>query len=310
MKKTLVIGELNTDLIVTGLEEFPQLGREILCGEFKQVLGSSSAIFASKLAGLGTPVEFMGLIGDDDRGRFVVSELQGNGVGTELIATRPDVSTGVGISLSFPEDRAIITYPGSIAVLSVEDIDLEVLSSYDHLHVASYFLQRGLQPGLHTIFARAHAEGLTISFDTGWDPDNAWGKELLARISHVDVFLPNEDEALALTGRERVEQALRALVELCPLVALKLGADGAVAQARDGEMICAAGYPAEVVDTTGAGDSFDAGFVFSYVLQGRSLAESLRFANACGALAVSHVGGASHGPTAEEVEEFIRSRET
>jgi sugar/nucleoside kinase (ribokinase family) len=304
-KRTLVIGELNADLIVTGLPRLPALGEELVCGGFERRMGSSSAIFAVNLANLGVQVDFLGVVGNDDTGRFVVQTVENGSVGTQNIIWRDDIQTGVTISLSFAHERAMITYPGSIESLTLDDVDLDLLSGYDHLHVASYFLQRGLQPGLKDLFKRALAEGLTVSFDTGWDPQASWGEDLFEILQYTTVFLPNESEALALSGAADVETALRRLQRRVPCTVAKLGMKGAAALDAEGSLISAPAYQVSVADTTGAGDSFDAGFVYAFLFENYPLHDALRFANARGALAVTRIGGTVPSPSASEVDAFI-----
>ncbi len=304
-KRTLVIGELNADLIVTGLPRLPTLGEELTCDGFERRMGSSSAIFAVNLANLGVQVDFLGVVGHDDTGRFVVQQVANGSVGTENVIWRDGVQTGITISLSFAHERAMITYPGSIENLTLDDIDLDLLSEYDHLHVASYFLQRGLQPGLKELFKRALVDDLTVSFDPGWDPQASWGEELFEILQYTTVFLPNESEALALSGAADVETALRRLQRRVPFTVAKLGMKGAAALDAEGSFISAPAYQVNVADTTGAGDSFDAGFVYAYLFENYPLHDALQFANARGALAVTRVGGTVPAPSASEVDAFI-----
>lgn len=161
MKRILVIGELNVDLIVSGLPTLPVLGRELLCDDFQMALGSSSAICASWLAALGAAVDFWGKVGRDPYGEFVVGELERRTIGTGGIIHDPGIRTGVTVSLTYSNDRAMLTYLGSIAVLRLDDMDLSLLSRYDHLHSASIFLQRGLRPGLPALYQAAKEAGLT-----------------------------------------------------------------------------------------------------------------------------------------------------
>ena len=305
-KKTLVVGELNVDLIVSGLEGFPALGQEILARGLQVVLGSSSAICAAGLARLGARVDFLGRVGVDDYGTFVVGELDRLGVGTGQVIRDPVVRTGVTISLTYPQDRALITYPGCIPRLTVEDIDFSILHRYRHLHVGSYFLQTGLQPGLPVLFRRARQVGLTVSLDVGYDPKERWGGEdLLTLLEQVDVFLPNEEEAQAIAGVRDTEAALRELAKRARLVVVKCGASGAISL-QEGRVVRSPAFRVEVVDTTGAGDSFNAGFIYAYVLRRMPLEDSLRFANACGALSATGIGGTAAQPTLEEVTALLR----
>jgi sugar/nucleoside kinase (ribokinase family) len=178
----------------------------------------------------------------------------------------------------------------------------DLLRRSRHLHVASYFLQTALQPGLPDLFARAHDLGMTTSLDTNWDPSGEWRgfDELLCR---VDVFLLNENEALELTGTKEIESAIQRLGESCKVVAIKLGADGAIAR-RGGETARAPAIPVEVVDTVGAGDTFDAGFLFGW-LNGWSLKKTLSLAVVCGSLSARAAGGTSAQPTLDEAMKYV-----
>ncbi len=304
-KRVLVVGELNVDLIVSGLEAFPALGREILAGGFQVVLGSSSAICAAGLARLGARVDFLGRVGTDDYGAFIVGELERLGVGTARVIRDPVARTGATISLTYPQDRALITYLGCIPHLTVDDVDPSILRRYHHLHVGSYFLQAGLQPGLPALFRRAHQAGLTVSLDVGCDPQGKWGgEELLALLGEVDIFLPNEEEARSIAGVEETEAALRQLSERARLVVVKCGSSGAISL-YEGRVVHSPAFRVNAIDTTGAGDSFNAGFIYACMLQEMPLPEALRFANACGALSTTGLGGTAAQPTLEEVTLFL-----
>lgn len=307
MRRILVIGELNVDLIVSGLPSLPVLGQELLCDDFQMALGSSSAICASWLATLGATVDFWGKVGRDPYGEFVINELERCGVGTHGIIRDPTIRTGVTISLTYPHDRALLTYLGSIAALCLDDLDLGLLPGYHHLHSASIFLQRGLRPGLPALYRAAKEAGLTTSLDSGWDPEKRWGYDLFGTLPYVDFFLPNEAEALHLTKTGTVEEAAIELSRLAGTVVVKLGREGALARA--GEQVWKVpGFKVEVVDTTGAGDAFNAGFLYAHLIEGRSMPEALRFANACGAIAVTTIGGAAALPSAAEVNAFVEER--
>jgi sugar/nucleoside kinase (ribokinase family) len=304
-KRVLVVGELNVDMIVSGLDTLPKLGREIIAADQQTVLGSSSAICASGLARLGAEVDFLGKVGDDYLGDFVTEELHQLGVGTRHVVRDSAARTGITISLTYAKDRALVTYLGSIAALRSTDIQTSILKDYDHMHVGSYFLQKGLQPGLQDLFDIAHRTGLTTSLDTGWDPEERWGGDkLLELLALVDIFFPNEEEACAITGAGDAELALRELGQRTMLVVVKQGAEGAMAL-RDREIVRSTGFKVHVVDTTGAGDSFDAGFLFAHIVQGQPLEDALRFANACGALSATGHGGTAAQPTLQQVSEMV-----
>jgi sugar/nucleoside kinase (ribokinase family) len=304
-RRVLVVGELNMDMIVSGLDTLPKLAQEIIAADLQMVPGSSSAICAAGLARLGAEVEFLGKVGDDYFGDLATEELRELGVGTRHVVRDPAVRTGITISLTYAQDRALVTYLGSIAALRLTDIQISILKDHDHLHVGSYFLQRGLQPGLLALFELAHRGGLTTSLDTGWDPEEIWGGDkLLDLLALVDIFFPNEEEACAIAQVDDAEVALRKLAQRAGLVVVKQGAKGAMAL-QDGEIVRSPGFQVDVVDTTGAGDSFDGGFLFSHMVQEQPLEDALRFANACGALSATGYGGTSAQPTLEQVLEML-----
>lgn len=307
MKRILVIGELNVDLIVSGLPSLPVLGQELLCDDFQMALGSSSAICASWLAALGAAVDFWGKVGCDPYGEFVVSELERHGIGTSGVICDPGIRTGVTVSLTYPQDRAMCTYLGSLAALRLDDLDLSLLARYDHLHSASIFLQRGLRPELPALYQAAKEAGLTTSLDSGWDPEERWGHNIFDLLPRVDFFVPNEVEALHFTGASTVEEAAAELSRYAGTVVVKLGREGALAQAG-AEVWKVAGFKVEVVDTTGAGDAFNAGFMYAHIVEGRPTPDALRFANACGAIAVTTIGGSTASASAAEVDAFVKER--
>jgi sugar/nucleoside kinase (ribokinase family) len=298
----LVAGEINPDLILSGDVE-PAFGQvEKLVDSAVLTVGSSSAIFACGAARLGLRVAFVGVCGDDTFGSFMLAEMNARGVDTSGVLVRPDGQTGLSVILNRGADRAILTHPGLIAALTAADVTDGLLRRARHLHIASCFLQTALQTGLPDLFARARALGLTTSLDTNWDPSGEWfgSYELL---QWVDVFLPNENEAIALTGTKEVESAGQRLLESCKLVAIKLGADGAYAR-RGGETARVPALKVDVIDTVGAGDTFDAGFLYGF-LNGWGLEKSLRLAVACGSLSTRRAGGTAAQPTLEEAMQYV-----
>ena len=203
----LVVGELNVDIILNQIDGFPEVGKEKLARTMVTTLGSSSAIFASNLSSLGAKVAFLGKIGADTNGDLILSQLQKQGVHTDFILRSTEVDTGATLVLNYDEDRAMITYPGAMEQLTLDDIPEEVLTQARHLHFSSYFLQPGLRPEVGTLFQRAKALGLTTSLDPQWDPEEQWKFDTAGILPHVDVFLPNEKELLYLTGTSTMDEA-------------------------------------------------------------------------------------------------------
>ncbi|MFN8500183.1 MAG: carbohydrate kinase family protein, partial [Anaerolineae bacterium] len=294
----VVVGDLNPDVVLSG-DVVPVFGQtEKVIEDARVVVGSSAGIFACGAARLGLRVAFAGLVGDDAFGAFMRRALAERGVDTSGVVVTGEVTTGVSVILSQVHDRAILTHLGTIAALRLADIDLGLVARARHLHLASYFLLAGLRPDAPALFDAAHALGLTVSLDTNYDPAEAWDGGLRDALARADIFLPNATEALAITGALDANVALAALAAVTPTVAVKLGAAGAIAR-RGEETAASASFPVVVADTTGAGDSFDAGFLYAW-LNGWGLARCLRVACACGSLSTRAVGGIAGQPTAAE----------
>lgn len=298
----LVAGEINPDLILAGnfVPEFGQV--EKLVEDASLTVGSSSAIFACGAARLGLKVAFIGVCGDDVFGSFMLDEMSKRGVDVSHVMVRAHRQTGLSVILNQGSDRAILTHPGLMADLQVSDISDKLLRQARHLHVASYFLQTNLQPDLPNLFRHAHSLGLTTSLDTNYDPSEQWlGFDELLAVTNV--FLPNEKESLSLTRESNIDLAADRLSSKVETVGIKLGAAGALG-VRNGQKVEVPSIPVNVVDTIGAGDSFDAGFIFGY-LNSWSLENTLRLACVCGGLSTQCAGGTGGQPTLDEAMKYI-----
>jgi sugar/nucleoside kinase (ribokinase family) len=303
--RILVIGELNVDIVAAGVGQLPEAGAEVLAKYCELTLGSASAIFAAGIAKLGCAVTFASQVGKDSFGDFCLAALKDAGISTKYVRRKAEEKTGVTIALSNTRDRALITFPGAIASFSVKDCDTSLMKRHNHLHLTSYYLQRGLKPSFPALFSQAKSEGLTTSFDPNSDPNQKWSGSINSVLKYTDVLFVNEREAKALTRRKNKREALKALGQLVPCAVVKQGSKGAVAIQND-EVVAGSGFDVEAVDTTGAGDSFAAGFVSAYVRRA-PLAECLRVANACGALSTRKLGGTPGQPTEEELQLFLKA---
>jgi sugar/nucleoside kinase (ribokinase family) len=300
----LVLGEANVDLIVRAEDPTPVYGQEKLVEDLILTVGGSASIFACQAARLGLRTALASIVGEDEFGDFMLRALAERGVGTHYIQRTTGLKTGATISLTTAQDRALLTHAGTIAALDSATIQPQWLRQAGHVHAASFFLQPQLAPGLPALLAEARRGGTTVSMDTGWDPANRWDSGLAGALAHVDVFMPNEGEALHISGRGSIEEALSELARRIPVVVIKLGAGGAVAR-RGPEVVRVASIPVQVVDTTGAGDSFGAGFVYGY-RRGMSLAECLECGVICGALSTRAPGGTGSQATLDEVRAIWR----
>ena len=302
-----IAGELNLDLILYGLPEELPPERELLADRMMLTLGGSSAIVAHNLAALGSRVGFQSRIGDDPLGQIALDRMQQGGVDVSLVRQIPRATTtGLSVILHHDAWRSILTYSGTIAELSWDDLDLDYLADSRHFHLSSYYLQQGLRPRVAELFRYFKSKGLTISMDTNDDPEDCWGGGLQDVLRLVDVFLPNEREACKVAGTDNLEAALGKLSEFVPLVVVKLGAKGATAQ-RGKERVVSPAQKVEAVDAVGAGDSFDAGFLHQY-LRGADLSACLAYGNLAGALSTTRPGGTEAFRDAGHREAFLRNR--
>lgn len=292
--EVLVIGDANPDLLLVG-DVVPQFGQaEKLVDSADLVMGGSGAIVACGLARLGVRVALAAVVGDDLFGRFVRDELAAAGVDTRWLVTDPDTATALSVVLS-AGDRAILTYPGALGETGPQVVDADLLIAVRHVHSASTFLQPKLAPHLPDFFERARSAGATTSVDTNWDPSNRWGG-VFPLLEHANVFLPNASELLALTECSDLDSAAERVLAAGCHVALKNGADGGSYWDGSASATVVPVVPTDVVDTTGAGDSFDAGFI-SGMLDGLTGAQCLERAVACGSLSTRGIGGTAAQPT-------------
>jgi sugar/nucleoside kinase (ribokinase family) len=286
----LVAGDVNADLLINGQARFEQ-GKELLLDDATLTLGGSSSITAFNLARLGVRTGIVGWVGADAFGRFVRERLEEAGVDVTWLRETRTMKSGLTIWASSGARKAGLTYPGTIAKLSSRDITADALGCARHLHIGAYFLQSGLHRGAAAVLARARRLGLTTSLDCNWDPSGAWDSGIRAALAHTDLFFPNEAEALRLTGRRNVRAAAAELATLARVVAVKRGAKGALVYGKLGWLEVKAPR-VRAIDTTGAGDSFNAGFLAAYV-EGKDLEACAERGVAAGARAVTRVGGTS-----------------
>jgi sugar/nucleoside kinase (ribokinase family) len=304
----LVLGEINPDVVVRATDPTPSFGQvERFVDSIDLVIGSSSAIFACGAARLGLRTAFVGVVGDDPMGRFMLDAMRARGVDVAGCRVDRDVPTGASVILTSGSDRAILTAPGTMPLLRDEDIPEALVARARHVHIGSVFLLDALRPRLAARLGAARRAGLTTSADCNWDPREAWDGGLWEILRETDVFLPNAAEATRITGSTDVEAAARALVAAGPrVVAVKCGTDGAIAVARDGTLTRVPSLAVDIVDTTGAGDSFDAGFVAGF-LAGRPVLDCLALGVAAGSLSTLGIGGTASQPTLPDAEDAARA---
>jgi sugar/nucleoside kinase (ribokinase family) len=268
----------------------------VLVDEMELHTGGCAVNTATALARLGAPVEIIGRVGSDPFGDFVLQQLAEQGIGVRGVSRDPRVGTSATMVMVDPDgERRFVHYLGANAHLTLDDVDLGVIENAAILHVAGALVLPGLdgEPTAQ-LMQRARAAGVTTFLDVVWDDTGRWMELLGPCLPHTDYFVPNLTEAQALLGLEtdEPEDIARALLSHgVSTVVLKLGADGCLLMPHTGAAMHFPAFEVNVVDATGAGDAFVAGFITG-VWQGWSLEQTARFANAVGGLCVTGLGAA------------------
>ena len=292
-----VAGEIYVDQIFTGFDHIPVLGEEVFAEQYRREAGGGTVNTACALARLGHDTSVFGVFGEDEEA-WLRSRLRSFGVASERACSSP-LPNGLTVSMSTRSDRSFLTYAGANAILT-DYISLPetiaALSEAQHVHFAMP-LEAALA---QSILPALRSAGCTLSIDPGWRKEWLLSRGSLDALRLVDLFLPNESEAQLLTGRTDPEQVLRACSELgLQRTVIKLGPRGA-ATLRDDRLLAVSPPDVEVVDTTGAGDAFDAGLIDAW-LSGADTEEQLRRACICGSLSTRAQGALTALPLREEM---------
>lgn len=303
MFDVITIFDTCVDLVLNLGDTVPEFDqKEKFIESFSLEMGGSACIFACQCAKLSLKTSGAGIVGMDVFGHLMVEKLTEAGVNLDNLKIDENQNTALGTLLTRGRDRAILTYNGTIGAVTPDMITDEFLKSAKHLHVASYYLLQGVHNDIPDIIKRAKSFGLTISLDTNWDPHEKWHlpKEI---IDNLDIFLPNENEILYLSGKDNIEDAIKYFSHI-PIVALKQGSDGATVYSK-GEIISLPAYDVAVVDTVGAGDSFDGGFIYGY-LKGLSVRECLAAGIFCGSMNTRATGGVASQVNFSELDAYLK----
>ncbi len=305
-RKALFVGDINVDVIMGGMVSAPEIDREILCSDFDVVMGSSAVICACALASLGGRAAFSGLAGRDEYGDFMMRGLRSFGIDTSRVQRTDKVKTGVTVNLIYRRTRSQVTYPGTIAAFDGAGVSPDVLRGVRHVHFAGPYQQEKFRPHIARLLRQARARGVSTSLDPQWDITERWERmrEWLPLLTWLFV---NEDEARSISGAKTAEQACARLAgkTACPVV--KAGKRGAWICLR-GKPRLLPTYPARVKDTTGAGDSFAAGFLYATLNKGWPPEAAADFANAVGARCCQFTGGVAARSSERDIVRLMRTR--
>lgn len=291
-RRTIVcVGRLYADLVMAGLPRLPRLGREEYAESMVVTPGGGAYITAAYLAGLDRPARLVAALGRDPISAALIPQIEKAGLSLDLIE-RFDTGPQLTVAFALDNDRAFATHragpavPRSLnAAITADDVA--------HLHIAELATLRECP----WLLDRAEERGIRVSLDIAWDSEALSDSASLDLIARTQLILPNTQEAAALTGlpESDSERLLATLTALGPAVCLKRGSEGAVFS--DGTNIWqAAGVPVPVLDATGAGDAFAAGFLNSW-LDNAAPAICLAHGIAAGTFAVGRLGGAAEVPS-------------
>jgi ribokinase len=300
--EVLVAGDLFLDLVMTGFESWPNPGEESFAREFHKEVGGGAAITACCLSKLGVRTLVLGVVGKGD-GQWMLGELSKRGVDASEIRIAEDEPTAFTVSVSMAHDRALFTYAGANRKFpaTLDPIaDLAKRTGARHIH-----LGHAVNPGrAESLFQAIRDIGCTVSLDVGWHPEWLSNPKAIRALRVVDVFFPNLREASEITKETEPRRILQALSRLrLRCVALKMGREGAALLSNEEVMFQEPGRVV-AVDTTGAGDCFDAGFLYAW-LREKSPRQWLKAGVACGEASVRVMGGVAGAPTREELETLL-----
>jgi ribokinase len=302
--RVLFVGEINVDVMMGGMDTPPIVDREVPATSWDVVLGGSTMISACAYASLGGDVAFAGLAGKDEYGDFMLRGMREFGLDTSLVERSTKTRTGVTVNMISGNTRTQATYPGTIEEYDGSNLDEAALGRVRHVHFAGVYLETRLRPHLARIFETAKRLGVTTSLDPQWDSTEQW--ECMERwLPLVTYLFVNSDEAVSLTKASSAEQALQYLAQRTNCALVKCGRDGALVW-DDGQVKSVRGGEVRPVDTTGAGDTFNAAFLYATIEKRIPLLDAVRFANAAAARSCLFVGGTEARSSYEDVLDFLR----
>ncbi len=308
MKKSidlLAIGDLCADLVLSGKDVTPEFGqKEKLVDGYILEMGGSTPILACQAAKLGLNTVLIGKVGRDAFGELIRDTLKEAGVNVRYITKTSGAETGLTVMLNTGSDRAMMTCLGLIDGVARADVPDHLLRSTRHFHIGSYFLIKRVRPDWKEMVRVAKKSGATISLDPNWDPEEKWDSGIREILPDIDIFLPNTNEALGVSGAKDLESAAKELRQYVPIVVVKMAEQGALAFAH-GRKFQAPSLKVEVADTVGAGDSFDAGFLWGF-LNGKPISECLKIGCICGSRNVTAPGGTRGQIWRKDLKKYLK----
>jgi len=301
-----VYGDVNIDAIIKEADKIPPPGEEWEVDTIKTCIGGGAALFALGIGKLGLKTVFKGSVGSDLYGEYIKDTFNKLGIDTSLITTEEDKNTGVSLSFTNKNDRSFLTYRGTNDTIDIKNIRLEEVKLAKHIHITGYMGSKNHDDYYNLIRLIKENTDTTISLDVGWDDTQEWNTSIYDIFPYLDVLFMNETEALHYSRKSDIKEAAKDFSKYVGTVVLKLGAKGALAIENDKAYV-EKGFAVNVIDTTGAGDSFNAGFIYGYLVS-RDINTALRYGNGCGALSCTGLGGNTAFPDIKLLKEFTEKR--
>ena len=305
MKHIICAGQANVDVVATPFEGFSENGDVTYADQIKMTTGGDAMNTSVRLRNLGMSVAFAGAIGKDAAGDFLYQNMYG--MNTDGLLRTDESQTAVCMALVQGNgQRRFIYNPGSNGLLSASQITDHLLAGASILHVGGVMQMSRLEPDLHTLFQAAHRHGVLTSMDVTYDLDGLWLKKIEKALPYTDYFLPSIEEVSEMTGYQEPEQ-IRRFFEGCGMkgMVIKLGKRGCyVTDFREERYLSE--YPAKVVDTTGAGDSFVGGFLAA-ISQGENCFTAASVGTVVASVCVAHVGATGGCITYSEAKKLAAS---
>jgi sugar/nucleoside kinase (ribokinase family) len=294
----LAVGSYTVDLVFTGMPGLPELGREVYSSGFDMVPGEAYN-GAIALHRLGVKVAWAADFGNDVFSRFALEQARQEGIGEDYFVIHNRALRRITISASFPEERAFITYYDPDPALPAAMKALALVSARA-VYIPGFFYGPLFDAGLRiTKLKRMKLlmDGNSVHQEVLTDP------AMRKAVQNADMLLPNAAEARRMSGKVDLEAALETLGELCPLVVVKDGKNGSYA-IYAGKIYHASAIQVTPLDTTGAGDCFNAGFIKAW-LDGRPVPECLQWGNVVGGLSTLARGATGKRITTKDIEDYL-----
>ncbi len=300
-----VVGDINVD-ILSSVSQLPKKEEEVSLEKMHLAPGGNACLSALACRRLGMGTGFVGKIGNDPFGGYLLDVLQDEGVdigGLKIVKGQ----TGATVALVYPDSkRSFLSYKGVTSSLSLRDVDWEYISSADVLLLAGFYHCSSLRADGMLLFKKAKEKGMTTAIDTSFDTKGRW-KDVYPLLKYTDIFFLG-CEREGVTGEKAPMSAGSFLLERGVKTAcVKMGEEGSIVMDREEGCEEVPAFDVEAVDGTGAGDAFNAGFLLG-LKEGRPLRERGLLANAVGALVATEYGGYGALPTRKRLEEFLEER--